>query len=188
MIEPTESESKQELDRLVNALISIRGEIRDIEEGRADKADNVLKNAPHTAEEVLKGDADWSHPYSRQLVPASSHCFCSIQRRQAMYHCVVFVILLPCSGKRALHAAWLLWVLLHGRILGVTHLPRAMLAPCRGANVAVCSYLISGQDSARPSIVTAPDQGACLCGHRRRSRLRGCGRRNSGRRSVAWTM
>lgn len=75
MIEPTESESKQELDRLVNALISIRGEIRDIEEGRADKADNVLKNAPHTAEEVLKGDADWSHPYSRQLVPASSHCF-----------------------------------------------------------------------------------------------------------------
>jgi glycine dehydrogenase len=65
MIEPTESESKQELDRMVNALISIRGEIADIEEGRADKHDNVLKNAPHTAGSVL-GD-EWSHPYSREL-------------------------------------------------------------------------------------------------------------------------
>jgi glycine dehydrogenase len=65
MIEPTESESRQELDRLVNALISIRGEIRDIEEGRADRHDNVLKNAPHTAEVVLK--EEWTHPYSREL-------------------------------------------------------------------------------------------------------------------------
>ncbi len=66
MIEPTESESKAELDRLVNALISIRGEIRDIEEGRADKHDNVLKNAPHTAAVVLADE--WTHPYSRELV------------------------------------------------------------------------------------------------------------------------
>lgn len=69
MIEPTESESKQELDRLVNALISIRGEIKDIEDGRADKHDNMLKNAPHTAASVL-GD-EWSHPYSRELVRLS---------------------------------------------------------------------------------------------------------------------
>jgi glycine dehydrogenase len=64
MIEPTESESKQELDRMVNALIAIRGEIRDIEEGRADKHDNVLKNAPHTAQSVLGNK--WEHPYSRE--------------------------------------------------------------------------------------------------------------------------
>jgi hypothetical protein len=50
MIEPTESESKAELDRFVTAMISIRKEIADIEEGRADRANNVLKNAPHTAE------------------------------------------------------------------------------------------------------------------------------------------
>lgn len=66
MIEPTESESKAELDRLVNALIAIRGEIRDIEEGRADKDDNVLKNAPHPAQEVMADE--WNHPYSRELV------------------------------------------------------------------------------------------------------------------------
>mmetsp|Transcript_18295 Transcript_18295/g.55033 ORF Transcript_18295/g.55033 Transcript_18295/m.55033 type:complete len:1040 (-) Transcript_18295:2548-5667(-) len=65
MIEPTESESKAELDRLVNALIAIRGEIRDIEEGRADKDDNVLKNAPHPAQEVMADE--WNHPYSREL-------------------------------------------------------------------------------------------------------------------------
>jgi len=64
MIEPTESESKEELDRLCEALISIRQEIRAIEEGRADKADNLLKNAPHTAQAVC-ADA-WSRPYSRE--------------------------------------------------------------------------------------------------------------------------
>ncbi len=65
MIEPTESESKGELDRLCDALISIRGEIRAIEEGRFDRADNPLKNAPHTATHV--GADEWTHPYSRQL-------------------------------------------------------------------------------------------------------------------------
>jgi glycine dehydrogenase len=48
MIEPTESEDKTELDRFVDAMKRIRQEIREIEEGKADKVDNVLKNAPHT--------------------------------------------------------------------------------------------------------------------------------------------
>jgi glycine dehydrogenase len=64
MIEPTESESKAELDRFCDALISIRREIQDVLDGRADARDNVLKNAPHTAEEV-SSDA-WSHPYTRE--------------------------------------------------------------------------------------------------------------------------
>ena len=64
MIEPTESESKEELDRFCDALISIREEIRDIEEGRADRMDNPLKNAPHTLERVLS--SEWSRPYTRE--------------------------------------------------------------------------------------------------------------------------
>jgi glycine dehydrogenase len=64
MIEPTESESKDELDRFCDALIAIREEIRDVMDGRADAKDNLLKNAPHTAEEV-SADA-WTHPYSRE--------------------------------------------------------------------------------------------------------------------------
>jgi glycine dehydrogenase len=64
MIEPTESESQEELDRFCDALIAIRGEIQDVLDGRADARDNVLKNAPHTAAEVT-ADA-WTHPYSRE--------------------------------------------------------------------------------------------------------------------------
>jgi glycine cleavage system P protein (glycine dehydrogenase) len=64
MIEPTESESKDELDRFCDALIAIRKEIQEIVDGHADPADNVLKNAPHTAEEVTADN--WTHPYSRQ--------------------------------------------------------------------------------------------------------------------------
>jgi glycine dehydrogenase len=64
MIEPTESESREELDRFCEAMIVIRNEIRDIEEGRADRRDNVLKNAPHTAEALLSDGAD--PPYSRE--------------------------------------------------------------------------------------------------------------------------
>ena len=64
MIEPTESESKDELDRFCDALISIRQEIQAILDGRADPRDNVLKNAPHTAEEVTSDH--WPHPYSRE--------------------------------------------------------------------------------------------------------------------------
>jgi len=64
MIEPTESESQAELDRFCDALISIRGEIREIEQGKLDKVDNPLKNAPHTAETVTA--AEWKHSYSRE--------------------------------------------------------------------------------------------------------------------------
>ncbi len=64
MIEPTESESKDELDRFCDALIAIRKEIQEVVDGRVDPKDNVLKNAPHTADEVTADD--WTHPYSRQ--------------------------------------------------------------------------------------------------------------------------
>lgn len=64
MIEPTESESKRELDRFAEALISIKKEIEEIAEGTADAANNVLKNAPHT-EQVVISDA-WDKPYSRE--------------------------------------------------------------------------------------------------------------------------
>jgi glycine dehydrogenase len=64
MIEPTESENKQELDRFCDALLGIRAEIREIEEGKADKASNVLKHAPHTQSIVLTGE--WTRPYSRE--------------------------------------------------------------------------------------------------------------------------
>ncbi|KAK5578377.1 hypothetical protein RB653_008047 [Dictyostelium firmibasis] len=63
MIEPTESESKYELDRLCDALILIREEIREIETGKADRKNNVLVNAPHT-EKVIVSD-NWNYPYSR---------------------------------------------------------------------------------------------------------------------------
>jgi glycine dehydrogenase len=64
MIEPTESESRESLDRLCDALIAIRAEIRDVEEGRADRENNPLKRAPHTAEAVTS-DA-WDRPYGRE--------------------------------------------------------------------------------------------------------------------------
>ena len=63
MFEPTESESKAELDRLCDAMIAIREEIRAIEEGRADRTDNPLKHAPHTAHAVSADN--WPHKYSR---------------------------------------------------------------------------------------------------------------------------
>ena len=63
MIEPTESESKEELDRFCDAMIRIREEIRAVENGTLDKDDNPLKNAPHTAAELV---GEWSHPYSRE--------------------------------------------------------------------------------------------------------------------------
>jgi glycine dehydrogenase len=63
MIEPTESESRAELDRFCDALIAIRREIQDVIDGKVDPRDNVLKNAPHTAEAVMADD--WPHTYSR---------------------------------------------------------------------------------------------------------------------------
>jgi len=64
MIEPTESESKAELDRFCDAMISIHAEIEAVVSGKADKKNNVLKNAPHTAQQVVSDK--WDHPYSRE--------------------------------------------------------------------------------------------------------------------------
>lgn len=64
MIEPTESEDKGELDRFINALISIRSEIDEVESGKVDKLNNVLKNAPHTLE-IITNDK-WDRPYTRE--------------------------------------------------------------------------------------------------------------------------
>ncbi|KAK4461235.1 glycine cleavage system P-protein-domain-containing protein [Cladorrhinum samala] len=70
MIEPTESESKEELDRFIDALISIRAEIREIEEGKAPREGNVLKMAPHPMADIIAGDGEagtkWDRPYSRE--------------------------------------------------------------------------------------------------------------------------
>ncbi len=63
MIEPTESESKEELDRFISAMKQIRSEISAIEIGEFDREDNPLHNAPHTAEEAI--NSDWTHSYSR---------------------------------------------------------------------------------------------------------------------------
>ncbi|TBU96379.1 aminomethyl-transferring glycine dehydrogenase [Phytopseudomonas dryadis] len=63
MIEPTESESKEELDRFCDAMIAIREEIRAVERGELERDDNPLKNAPHTAAELV---GEWTHPYSRE--------------------------------------------------------------------------------------------------------------------------
>jgi glycine dehydrogenase len=65
MVEPTESESMGELDRFCDAMISIRNEIREIEEGRISRDDNPLKNAPHTIEACVSDT--WTHPYSREV-------------------------------------------------------------------------------------------------------------------------
>jgi glycine dehydrogenase len=64
MIEPTESESRGELDRFCDALIGIREEIREIEDGTADRTDNLLKNAPHTARVIISDE--WNRPYGRE--------------------------------------------------------------------------------------------------------------------------
>jgi glycine dehydrogenase len=64
MVEPTESESLEELDRFCDAMIAIRSEISAIEERRIDPVDNLLKNAPHTIEALVA--REWHHPYSRE--------------------------------------------------------------------------------------------------------------------------
>lgn len=65
MVEPTESEDKEELDRFCDAMISIRAEIREIEEGRMDKLVNPLKMAPHTQNQII--NEEWTRPYSRKM-------------------------------------------------------------------------------------------------------------------------
>jgi len=64
MFEPTESEPLRELDRFIEAMISIRNEIKEIEEGKADKENNVIKNAPHTLDKLIA--LEWKYPYSKQ--------------------------------------------------------------------------------------------------------------------------
>ncbi|MCC7333178.1 MAG: aminomethyl-transferring glycine dehydrogenase [Flavobacteriales bacterium] len=64
MVEPTESESKEELDRFIEVMISIKAEVNEIISGTADKEDNVLHNSPHTSHEITADD--WNHKYSRQ--------------------------------------------------------------------------------------------------------------------------
>jgi glycine dehydrogenase len=64
MVEPTESEPKEELDRFCEAMIAIRHEIQAVVDGKADPKDNVLKNAPHTAAAVTA--TDWAHRYTRE--------------------------------------------------------------------------------------------------------------------------
>ncbi len=71
MVEPTESEAKAELDRFIEAMIGIRQEISALEQGKADKVDNVLKNAPHTSEEVCGNE--WNHLYSREQAAFPAH-------------------------------------------------------------------------------------------------------------------
>nr|MBA3454450.1 aminomethyl-transferring glycine dehydrogenase [Deltaproteobacteria bacterium] len=72
MIEPTESESKAEIDRFCDAMTAIRGEIAAIENGSMDRANNPLKNAPHTADSIAS--AEWNHPYTREqaVYPAAA--------------------------------------------------------------------------------------------------------------------
>ncbi|SDX25269.1 aminomethyl-transferring glycine dehydrogenase [Roseicitreum antarcticum] len=71
MVEPTESETKAELDRFITAMLNIRAEIEEVATGRMDAAENPLKNAPHTVEDLV---ADWTRPYSREqgCFPAGS--------------------------------------------------------------------------------------------------------------------
>jgi len=89
MVEPTESESKEELDRFCDAMISIRQEIAEIESGKVDIQDNVLKNAPHTAESLIVGE--WKHPYAREQAayPApwtkDNKFWCSVGRIDAAF-------------------------------------------------------------------------------------------------------
>jgi glycine dehydrogenase len=84
MIEPTESESKAELDRFCDAMIAIRAEIAAIAAGKADRADNPLKHAPHTAREVMA--EAWPHAYSREqaafpLPFVAAHKYCPPVKR-----------------------------------------------------------------------------------------------------------
>jgi len=78
MVEPTESEPLAELDRFIDAMIAIRGEVRRIEEGVWPKDDNPLKNAPHTAATLAA--SEWAHPYSREVA-----CFPLASLKQAKY-------------------------------------------------------------------------------------------------------
>jgi glycine dehydrogenase len=72
MVEPTESEPLSELDRFVDAMVTIRQEIRNIGEGRADKENNLLKNAPHTV--CMVAGSGWDLPYTREQAAFPLDC------------------------------------------------------------------------------------------------------------------
>ncbi len=88
MIEPTESETKAEIDRFCDALLAIREEARDIEEGRMDKANNPLKNAPHTVEDLV---GQWivptaaNRPAIRRRLPRGQVLVLGQPRRQCLW-------------------------------------------------------------------------------------------------------
>ena len=69
MVEPTESEDKEELDRFIDAMIWIRAEINDVENGQADKEDNLLKNSPHTADCIINQEWDYSYTPKEAAYP-----------------------------------------------------------------------------------------------------------------------
>ena len=71
MIEPTESETKTELDRFCDVLIAIHGEMTAVDSGASDPADNPLKHAPHTA--AMDTATEWTHPYSRETAAFPDH-------------------------------------------------------------------------------------------------------------------
>jgi len=77
MVEPTESESKEELDRFCHAMIAVHAELEKVKSGAWSKTDNPLKNAPHTALELA---GEWAHPYSREEA-----AFPTPSTRQAKY-------------------------------------------------------------------------------------------------------
>lgn len=66
LIEPTESESKAELDRFCDAMLKIREEVEEISTGKQPKDNNTIKNAPHPVDVMMLSDADWNRPYSRE--------------------------------------------------------------------------------------------------------------------------
>ena len=88
MIEPTESEDKAEMDRFCEALIRIRQEIREIEQGRMDPVRNPLKMAPHTQEQIIS--SKWDRPYSRELAAFPAVSFVATFRRSGKFDEHVF--------------------------------------------------------------------------------------------------
>jgi glycine dehydrogenase len=99
MVEPTESESKQELDRFIDAMIAIRDEIRAVEEGRLDHDDNPLKGAPHVLEEIASDT--WDHAYGREQAafPSAStrsyKCWPTVKRVDGVHGDKNLVTVLP---------------------------------------------------------------------------------------------
>lgn len=95
MVEPTESEDKDELDRFCDSLISIREEIRQIEEGKIDKTMNPVKMSPHTQKQVISDN--WDRPYTRQQAAFPAVRLKMIKIYE-MYHIMFFLFLFSKIG------------------------------------------------------------------------------------------